>query len=98
MSHPTQATPEKEKLPTAHSLREAADTDNTLQGYAAMNDPGGKSEIAKFAVAHPIDEHHDISRRAHQLYLDRGGENGSAEDDWCRAEQEVRAGRGSSSK
>lgn len=32
-----------------------------------------------------------IRRRAHELYLERGGQPGSALDDWLRAEREVRA-------
>jgi hypothetical protein len=30
-----------------------------------------------------------IALRAYQLYLDRGSESGSAEEDWLQAEQEI---------
>lgn len=30
-----------------------------------------------------------IAFRAYQLYLDRGGEPGNAEEDWLQAEQEI---------
>jgi hypothetical protein len=33
----------------------------------------------------------DISNRAYQLYLERGQADGFANDDWFRAEQELRA-------
>jgi Protein of unknown function (DUF2934) len=33
----------------------------------------------------------DISNRAYQLYLERGRADGFANDDWFRAEQELRA-------
>jgi len=33
-----------------------------------------------------------ISRLAYQLYLERGGRNGSPADDWFRAEQILRSG------
>jgi hypothetical protein len=36
--------------------------------------------------------HDEIAARAYQIYLDRGGVDGSDQDDWLRAEQEL-AGR-----
>jgi len=33
--------------------------------------------------------HEQIQRRASELYLERGGEDGSHEDDWFAAEQEL---------
>ena len=42
-------------------------------------------------------ETHDreaVARRAYELYLSRGGEHGRAEDDWYRAEQELRGKNG----
>ena len=36
----------------------------------------------------PSDE--EIRVRAYELYLERGGENGNAVDDWVRAENEFR--------
>lgn len=33
----------------------------------------------------------DVRRRAYELYEERGGEHGLHEDDWYRAEQEIRA-------
>ena len=33
----------------------------------------------------------DISNRAYQLYLERGQADGFANDDWFRAEQELKA-------
>lgn len=32
----------------------------------------------------------DVRRRAYELYEERGGQHGRHEDDWYRAEQEVR--------
>jgi len=62
----------KEKLPTAHSLEEAATTGDTLEGYAAMNN---REEIAKLA---------------YKYYEARGYKHGSHEEDWHRAERELR--------
>jgi len=36
--------------------------------------------------------HEEIARRAYEIYLSRGGRDGGAEDDWLRAEQELRHG------
>ena len=34
--------------------------------------------------------HEEISRRAHELWVKRGGMGGNAQEDWLRAEQELR--------
>ena len=34
--------------------------------------------------------HEEISRRAYELWVRRGGVGGSAQEDWLRAEQELR--------
>lgn len=65
----------KRKMPTAHSLEEAANSDNSLEGYAAMN----------------ADLHDEIARLAYQLYEDRGRRDGFHEQDWLRAEQQIRS-------
>jgi hypothetical protein len=39
----------------------------------------------------PMSDHDAIARRAHELFVDRGGEHGSHEDDWLRAEAELRS-------
>jgi hypothetical protein len=50
-----------------------------LQGYAAINDPT---------------DHEEIARIAYSYYLERGDGAGSAEEDWLRAEREVRERKG----
>jgi DUF2934 family protein len=37
--------------------------------------------------------HEEISRRAYELWAQRGGVGGNAQEDWLRAEQELRARR-----
>jgi hypothetical protein len=37
----------------------------------------------------PVSDHDAIARRAHELFVERGGEHGSHEDDWLRAEAEL---------
>jgi hypothetical protein len=34
--------------------------------------------------------HEEIARRAHEIFLARGGNPGSEEDDWLQAERELR--------
>jgi hypothetical protein len=46
----------------------------------------GGSEIPR--DDRPSDE--EIRMRAYELYLERGGQDGNAVDDWLRAEDEVR--------
>lgn len=41
----------------------------------------------------PISEHEEIAKLAYSFYLERGGQNGSAEEDWVRAEQEFQRRR-----
>jgi len=77
---------DKERMPEAHSLEEAVNSDNSLEGYVAINhSPGPHGEVQ--------DDDGDIAKLAYQLYLERGGGHGSHEEDWLRAEREVRARR-----
>ena len=38
----------------------------------------------------PLPDHDAIARRAHELFIERGGEHGHHDDDWLRAEAELR--------
>jgi hypothetical protein len=38
-----------------------------------------------------VPSEHEIAIRAHELYLERGAEQGHDLDDWLRAEQELKA-------
>lgn len=62
-------------IETATSLAEAANSGESLTGYAAINDADN-----------------DVARLAFQYFEERQqqGIDGCAEDDWFRAEQEVR--------
>lgn len=79
-----------EKVGSAHTLEDAANSKNTLQGYAAINDVDEHSEIAEEAASENPEERKDINVLAYQYYLERGGQHGSDEEDWYRAEREVR--------
>ena len=62
---------------TARNLADAANSSQSLEGYASINAIGDDQEIAKMA---------------YRLYRERVETScdGCAEDDWFRAEEEVR--------
>src|SRR5579885_2630617 len=78
------------KPPTAHSLEEAANSDNSLEGYAAINTPDAEQREND-----PEDDETEIAKIAYALYEERGGEHGQDRDDWYRAVEEYRRRRGS---
>ena len=51
--------------------------------------PSGKAQAAK-AAAKGEPSHEDISRRAYELYLERGSVEGHHDEDWLIAEAELR--------
>ena len=63
------------KIAPARNLEEAVNSNDSLEGYAAMNE----------------DDNSEIAHRAYQLYEERGREHGFHEDDWYRAENEIRS-------
>lgn len=65
-------------MKTARNLPDAANSGESLMGYAAINDADDA-----------------VTRLAFQFYQERQekGIDGSADDDWFRAEQEVRRTR-----
>jgi len=65
---------------TAHSLMDAADAGESMQGYASVNGLSDDSEIAELAYEY-------FERRQAE------GIESSAEDDWYRAERECRKRR-----
>ncbi|MGA2325578.1 MAG: DUF2934 domain-containing protein [Bryobacteraceae bacterium] len=56
--------------------------------------PNGAEPPAEFSVS----EQEDIARLAYSYWEARGGEGGSSEEDWFRAEQEFRAKREDSTR
>jgi hypothetical protein len=65
------------EIQTARGLADAANAEQSMQGYAAVNGLGGDDEIA---------------RLAYRYFLEReqSGVEGTADGDWFRAEAEVR--------
>lgn len=58
-------------------MPDAANSENSLEGYAAVNG---------------LDDGDEIARRAHELWQERvrSGEEGTADGDWFRAESDAR--------
>ena len=54
-----------------------------------MTNPTEIAEIPMNAIGAPSEQ--EIAIRAHELYLERGAEQGHAMDDWLRAEEELKA-------
>ena len=60
-------------------------------------DAGGPSERALPEPAPSQEDspsHDEIAQRAYELYLEHGGGEARAEEDWLRAEEELRRKRG----
>lgn len=49
------------------------------------------AEASEWSDCGPTED--EIRRRAHEIYLNRGGVPGNAEIDWLQAESELRASR-----
>jgi hypothetical protein len=66
-----------QEIETATSLEDAANSGQSLQGYASING---------------LDENSEIAALAYQYFEQRQNEGleGCAETDWCRAEEEIR--------
>jgi hypothetical protein len=53
----------------------------------AVKAGAGKTKTSSVAKAAPTYE--EIAKRSYEIYLERGGEHGHAEEDWARAEAEL---------
>ena len=71
--------PQREKSEPATMCQIEANTDNSTSEYASIN---------------AANNHEEIARLAYQYYIERGEEEGYAEEDWYRAENEIRRRRG----
>jgi hypothetical protein len=69
-----------DQIEPAGTLAEAANSNESLEGYAAMNGLNEDDEIARLA-------HSFAEQRS------REGRDGNADEDWYRAEREIRTRR-----
>jgi hypothetical protein len=65
----------------------------------ARNMPAAADETTSYAAVNRAGNYDDVARRAYEIFLDRQrtGEEGTADDDWYRAEEEVGRSRYSES-
>ena len=57
---------------------------------------GPEPEEPGVVMPTPISSREDVPRRAYELYLERGGQDGHDVEDWLRAEADVMRGCGQS--
>jgi hypothetical protein len=72
-----------QRMESAHSLADAANSGDSLEGYVAVNHGAGPHGDRAI-------EHDRIAELAYQFYRERNGMHGSSEEDWLRAERELR--------
>ncbi len=65
-------------------------TPRESKGHPPQNRPEGPGVAEQGEPA----THDGIARRAYELYLERGGQDGHDVEDWLRAEAELAPGRG----
>ncbi|MBS1857167.1 MAG: DUF2934 domain-containing protein [Acidobacteria bacterium] len=63
------------------------DTQCNTPGEAALAAPDGGTGTVPNAV--PVPAHEEIARLAYSYWEARGGQGGSPEEDWARAEREL---------
>ena len=83
--------PKKTTRKTTTSGAARKKTGATTRSRNAAPAPTIIRETIRQALREPTDE--EIARRAYELYLARGRQDGRAADDWLRAEQELRGER-----
>jgi hypothetical protein len=75
-----------------HSRTIVSTADDAPHGVADATRPSPQSRPApKEPKASKEPRIQRIARRAHEIYVARGGEHGKALDDWLRAEREIDA-------
>lgn len=83
-SSPTSKKSTRSAKPQAIDENRAAETVSTAEATIAT----ARNAVIEGNAAIDLDA---VRQRAYELYEERGGQHGLHEDDWYRAEQEVRA-------
>ena len=78
------AVPARRKTAVRRSPRTPVEISNELQAEPSLGEV-----VAESAAAAPTPE--QIAKLAYSLWLARGGQGGSPEEDWLRAEQQLTA-------
>ena len=93
---------DKEGATPKKRTRKAATAKDAGNGVHAESGNGASAQsVAATSVAAPVgvpkksqvtsNMEELIRRRAYEIYLERGGKGGSPEQDWLRAQEEIRA-------
>jgi len=89
------ATPKK-RTRKAATAKDAGNGVHAESGNGAAAQSGAATSVAapvgvpkQGQVSSNVEE--QIRRRAYEIYLERGGSGGSPEQDWLRAQEEIRA-------
>jgi len=78
---------EAKKVPAKKTAAKKTATKTAATKTAAKT--AVKSAAKKAPAKKVAATHEEVSRLAHEYYLERGGHHGSDEDDWMRAEKEL---------
>ena len=77
--------------------RKGTETTSTMKKTSPAKNPGVTADVSSVSTPRPAlifeSLEQKIRVRAYELYLARGGSNGSPEGDWLRAEAEIRTKR-----
>jgi hypothetical protein len=88
-------TPKKKSAAKKTPAKETVVTTNPVAEKIAATPPPAPPHLSaaplRTAPPSPADLYDEIRRRAYEFYCERGGEHGSHEADWHRAEAEVRS-------
>lgn len=80
-------------MPRKNALRTDKAVEKTPAMEAKAVEPVPNQPASDETRPNRAPTHEEISRRAYELWVKRGGEGGNAQEDWLRAEQELRARR-----
>jgi hypothetical protein len=89
-----QSAPKKTAAKKSPAKSAAASQNSVAEKIAAtepVSEPSLKSAPVRTAKPSTAELYDEIRRRAYEFYCDRGGQHGSHEADWQRAEAEVRS-------
>jgi hypothetical protein len=86
------STPTKAATKSKQSTSRKADSQNRLHVVGAADALSGNpsDSVDQWTEPPAADIDQEIRLRAYQIYCERGGFDGAHEDDWHRAEREVR--------
>jgi hypothetical protein len=88
------STPKKTAAKKSRAGSTAASPNSVAEKITAtepVSEPSFKSAPVRVAKPSAAEIHNEIRLRAYELFRERGGQHGSHEADWQRAEAEVRS-------